>query len=398
VNQSFPRVVTTDGPCKNYLIYWINKVNEDYLAIGCKDPNNENARRKFFKLNVVPPELSWIQEISDAGITLEGREQVEADRVYRGKNTNRIAEIIKTQTVKYKGHNVLLYLVRYSGQNMATACWLRRSDLTNARLLLRKFENEEHEKEGRFGEYSLNYSGYTCKSSFKVKRYRNNVSKKTNEEKLEIIRKCGNNNTIMQPKNQKKKKGRARIYDLISKHRKRDLKNEKNEVFKESGCVFDVLDSAYHIFPFRIMKSLISKKTENWYGLREILEINLKKYCPDALLVTELLIEKSSDRLEKIMKSFKGIYSGKHIIIYKPYDTRTGHAGLIIDGKIPFLKKYEHYSGIKSSNKKFSLVRQSSFLSDLKKNVFEVVIFKIELTEAGNSNENDEEKDEEIFK
>jgi len=40
------------------------------------------------------------------------------------KNTNRIAEIIKTQTVKYKGHNVLLHLVRYSGQNMAIACWL----------------------------------------------------------------------------------------------------------------------------------------------------------------------------------------------------------------------------------------------------------------------------------
>jgi len=389
----FPRVVKSSGPCKGMFVYWIQKKDDIYSVIGVKNPPNEHARRKIVSLEDIPPELMWMKEMTDNGITIEGRERVEADYEYKGRKTNLIAEIIKSQKVKFREDNILIYFIRYSGQNMGTATWFRRNDLTNATLLLRKFEQEEHKKKGDFGKYELGYGGFTCRASFIANNITPNIHEKehnniaTNTYQLPSISILPNNSY------QLKGKGRKRIYNSVCKHRKRILINEKSRIYLEGGCLYAVLDTAYHVFPFKIMRSFITAKAQNWIGLKEILENNIKKYSPQSYIVVELQIEEAVGTLKENIGFCEGIDNGTHIILYRVRESPTGHSGLMKDGKIIYLKRYNHTARSKLSTSVFILERQTRFLTDLYKTVTKIVIFRIEMNQMEKMKNNEDEKE-----
>jgi len=248
----------------------------------------------------------------------------------------------------------------------------------NATLRMRKFETEEAEKEGRFWENKLNYSRYTCKYTFICNDY-DLKKQENNEEKGCVFSKELQSVQFRNNINGKhRKRGRKRIYNILSKNRKQELKAEKERIYQQAGCVYDVLKNVLKIFPKRMLNTLITKKAKTWTGLKKIIQNFLKENIPKTKLIIEQVIKNAANSLEKNLKLYKKILFGQHIIIYKTSKSHTGHCGIIENGKISMIKKNIRITEKKVSENFIKLEKQENFIEDLKKNIDEPIIFRIE--------------------
>lgn len=380
--KKFGRVVHTECDLQDMYIFWIEKQADGYLCYCTDDYENKHCKVTKLHTDYVPHEIRWMKQFADAGLKIGGRKKHPEDCEKQPKNSTSIAEIIASVKYKYNKSTYKLYLIRYLGEDMGSAVFVRREDLDPASLLLKSFEKQEKIKKGKFMTYELEYDGFTAKmparikdAIFKDQNVPVSVANSNSEEK-KFDEKCTESNKVY------RRKGPERIYAQNRKNRLLDLQIAKSEIRKEGSCVYDVLKHLLPQIPKRICNLFLTQKAKTWDGMRDLFFQILSKYCGEREFKFVFELNDCNESLETIINSNLNKNSGIFIIFYRVKGSFSGHCGLIVDGNIPDLIKINRKICLKAGEKKFATQEQNIMKEDLKRTISE--IYGIQLSEKKN--------------
>lgn len=329
------------------------------------------------KTDNIPSELFWIKEMADAGLKINGRKQHVEDNEKQPKNSTTIGEIIKSTKFKYNKSYHKLYFIRFLGETLGSAMWVKRDDLDPASLILKSFEREEKAKKGNFMEYILDYNGFTAKKHERCKFNNKYIS----EPELYKKMKYENNEEIHVNKNnmeQKKKgRGRKRIYAENSKNRKLDLNCSKREIRNEGSCIFDSIKFFCPNIPAKNSELFLYKKTRSWKGVKNIIISLFNKYNENFKCDIILELAKCDGKLIDFIGNYLDEKNGKYLIIYRINNSLSGHCGVIVNGIFPAFAKMENKFKKKCEDKIIKFEEQSIIKEDLNRAICEVYVIRI---------------------
>lgn len=380
VRKNFPRWVRSEGPLKGYFIYWFERIGKQLFAHCTKTLKSKSPIEDIIEIEEVPIEMEWMNEIFKKGISIWGRKESQYDGIRRDYNKNTISEIITSTEFKYKNHYVTLYFVRYTGENLGTAEWLRASDLTGADKLIKEFEKEKSKKGDKISEYNISYNGITCKK-FPNLEFLQFENEKMKNDNINSYHKNENNeeNKFVNYESVEHMKFTTQ-YDIYDKNRKRNYEKHRKIIKNDTSCLFDCVNSLYCIWPKRALKILASGNDKSWKDVEIKIHKCISKFSPNYQLNMILSIEHAHGTLKNNIERMEFLDYLDCIVCYKVSGYITGHSGVLIKGKIQKMKIFDYEARKKLNAENYELVAQTRFLEDINLEIEEITIFSLKKT------------------
>eukprot|EP01022_Parablepharisma_sp_SALTPOND_P012886 TRINITY_DN1677_c0_g1_i1.p3 TRINITY_DN1677_c0_g1~~TRINITY_DN1677_c0_g1_i1.p3 ORF type:complete len:352 (-),score=16.23 TRINITY_DN1677_c0_g1_i1:396-1451(-) len=238
--------------------------------------------------------LHWMAVLYDKGIFLSGREVYEGEKLVEKRGSDVVAEIIihdYEPTVWLEN----MYLVRWQGEDMASATWIIRSDLIpNCRVLLYYYLSEASS-----GKDLADYVP------------RKLADADSGSSAIPVI--CGSGHV-----------GCKRKLFIYNKHRKESMK-KLEEAKKEEICVFSALTSQYPSISSEAKLKLRRAFKEPWASFLQ----ELSDVLPSELKAVHVL--HNSNAIGTLAENLKELKYGTFFICCK--GNVPPHCGVLIDGE-----------------------------------------------------------------
>lgn len=351
IYEHYPRLLP-DGT----FVYWMGKDKKGYYLI-C--PHGGSTRHRYVPMgdpNGVLERFDWMRRLCDAGITIDGRESEPAVSIEEiktlghGVNT-KVAEIIQIYRRDHHKNLPNLYLIRWTGENMGTAALVPFEDLRGCSEMIRAF-NAEERKMTELKDFAL---WQHIKAGAKCKPRAGRASK------------FDSANTITPNKRSWKKHGRGRKKTLFKglKNPAWSKKKFRKALRIENSCLFDILDSEYHVLPRHCIEPLASLTLKDHDSFASGLNSLLAKH--NAGMVVTSLHDKTED-----VKLRDAIPKDEGTVFVQYRGVGISHCGVMVANHPTLLKRFK----VLNSNE-HSLEEQDIFKEDLENRVFFVRTFKL---------------------
>jgi len=375
VALAYPRWVDAEGPLKDRYIYWVEEVDGKLNARCTKSLKSRTEEEDLIQFDIIPNEISWIVDIYRKGIHWWGRNEHPYDDKKRNYKKNLIAEVITSTEFKYKDHLVEIFLMRFCGENMGSAAWMRRSELQGCEKLIREYEKEKLKKGDRLAEYNLSYHGITALNAPKTLNF--NFTDVKPHQTQDITSKNEQHHYLQTiTKNEPYKNTKFMLmYNPHDKNRSRNKKSNEIKMLDDVSCLFHSINSLYQIWPKRAMQILYFGKSEKWSDIKIKIEKCLKKYSPQFELSILYQNEKAQGTLKANIEKLVFLKDIDCVLCYHIKNTITGHAGVMKNGKIQNLKIYKYEARKKLDKKNYIYENQDKFKEDLKYEISEMIVF-----------------------
>jgi len=377
VNETYPRWVSSAGPLQGKYVYWIDEINGKMTARCTDSLKSKKDEEDFTTFDVVPKEIEWMYNIYKNGIKWWGRKEHQYDDVKRNYKKNCIAEVLTSTAFKYKERYVDLYLVRFCGENMGSAAWMRRCDLQGCEKMIKEFEKEKLLKGDKLDEYDLRYNGLTSLKCPKTKNFEFIENKQDKKRPKALV---DNKICKLQPitKNEPVKNTRfTMIYNQHEKNRIRDKKANQLKMFDETSCIFHSINSLYQLWPKRALQILCLGNCEKWKDIKNKIKKCLEKYSPKFTLSILYQRENMNGTLFSNISKLEFLKEIDCIVGYRAKNTFTGHAGVLQKGKIQKIKIFQYEARKKLNKENYILETQEKLKEDMKSEITELIIFVI---------------------
>jgi len=382
-NKKYGRRIYSKGVLNGTYVFWSEKQENGYKVFYTDEPENPKCTVYDTEVKSLPKEISWMRKLADQGLKINGRKTHPEDDEPQPKNSTTIAEILASVKFKFGKSIHKLFLIRYLGEWLGSAVFVKREDLITASLLLKSFEEQEKLKKGRIMEYQLEYNGFTGKTKQKCE-YQKNIMKllkfpmKNNNEINENIPKNARNE-----EKRKKKKGRKRVFAVHSKNRKWELGKMKAEFRKEGTCLFNALKCLCPLIPPQMSEIFLSKKAKQWKGTKLLICNLIKKYCPG--FYYEFVKEKTRCKgiLCEMIREYLDDKIGNYLFCYQIKGSLSGHSGVIKKGVLQEVYQRNIKVGHNPDNYRVELDKQDILMEDLNREICKFYSIKI----MENSNE-----------
>lgn len=377
VKSKFQRWVKSEGPLKGYYVYWVKRIDKKLFAHCTKSLKSKAEEEDIISFEKTPAEIKWIVKIFNKGISIWGRRETSYDKINRDYKQEYISEIITSDIFKFKKNKVKIYLVRFTGEHMGTAAWMRRSDIIGAEKMLREFEKEEAKKGSKLGDYNLTYNGITCNSKPKIynSELSNNFIMKNNKNEELIYKE--NINDCPEKCNILKNVRFYRIYDQHGKHRDFNIRKSKAQMRNDVCCLLESVNSLYAIWPKRSMQILNSGSPKKWDDTKILIEKCISKFSPNYKMEILYTKENTSGTLKENMNKMSFFKNTNFIICYRVKGYVSGHSGVIEKGIIRKMRVFEYKKGKKLNAENYKLVKQERLKEDLNMEIEEIAAFLI---------------------
>jgi len=367
IEKVYPRRLTSSGPYQGYYVYWLEKLEHRYDMHCAKEENGEWGELEKLSVTKVPKEIYWMKKIVDAGIGYGGRQVRRNEWKYAKKGSRVVAEIITSIQANEKTKLPTLYLVRCRGDNMGGAQWLTENDLEGAAIMLHSFAQEQKKKGKNIAAYVLNCGRYTA-------RRPQHLAQQTERDHVKTCmqqrRKLG-----VRQRHPRTHKGRPRTYFRYDKHRKRSLTMLRKAMLEQGACVYDAIDSLYHVFPHSEAFRIMCASQKGWEEVTSLLDKLLQQYSPNLQVATLYHEQNLEQTLKKELLKLPFVRNGAYIIMYVCKDESSGHCGVLTNGKAEELKRYKHKRGIPMDAMEYQLEEQQTLKGDFNELVSELTIF-----------------------